>query len=463
MNFIAEYPVADLKPADYNPRRISVEAFSILKDSISRFGMVKPIILNGTGILTAGHQRIKACKVIGREFVPAILLKNISLHDEIRFNLYHNSIETNKTEAKVMNIDELPFGYSFVDQSNYITKVNKNASVTKHIADLYLRYGNWGSVVCDELGNIILNSDYAVAMKMYGEPILIYKLHQSDVSDFLAIINQDYGEYHYEALNIKPYVQFHCQMKRIKREDGRGLRSTLYENYVIPSVSKQERIIDFGAGKFFYVNYLQKQGYKIFGYEPYFVKNNHEIFIAEVIKQLDNIRRDVILNKLYDVVVLDSVINSITSMDYEKHVLVTCNALMKPEGKLLLATRCMESVEQRKTMTKAAVRGRIIEFMDRDNFSATFRQGNWTLQRFHSEDSLKQLLSKYFKNVETIRGSSQNYAICSGPIQLSQKEYEESLNIEFNMEYPNGFRHNRQESLVKYLLNLLKERNVPGN
>lgn len=463
MNFNPNYPIADLKPADYNPRKISPEAFSILKDSISRFGMVKPIILNGTGILTAGHQRIKACKSIGVKDVPAILLKNISLHDEIKFNLFHNSIETNKSEAKVKEVIDLCFGYSFVNADDYECGENKNAPVVKHIADLYLRYGNWGSVVCDEAGKIILNSDYAIAMKMYNEPILVYKLHQNDVKDFLDLINHDYGEYHFEALQIKPYVQYHCQMNRIKTDEEESHRSTLYERYVLYAINKDQRIIDFGAGKFAYMNFLQRKGFKIFGYEPFFKKNNHEILISKVVKDIDTIRRDIILNKLYDVVILDSVINSITSLEYENYVLATCNALMKAEGVLYLATRCLESVEKREKLTKATIKSRIIEFLDKDNFSATFRQGNWTLQRFHSVNSLGELLNKYFAQVEIIPGNSQNYAICRLPKQLSIAEYETALNTEFNMEYPNNFKHNRHEALVKYLLDLVRERNVSSN
>lgn len=459
MKFIEEYPVSDLKPADYNPRKIEEESFHILKESIKKYGMVKPIILNGTGILTAGHQRIKACREIGRETVPAILLKNISLHDEIRFNLYHNSIETNKSEVKIKEVIDLCFGYSFVESDNYECGENRNAAVTKHIADLYLNYGNWGSVVIDEDGKVILNSDYAIVMKMYKEPLLVYKLHREEVEGFLAVINRDYGEYHYHELGIKPYVQYHCQLNRIRNENEGSLKSTLYELYVIPSVQKGKRVIDFGAGKFVYVNFLRKQGFEIFGYEPYFKKNNHEILIQKIVKDIDILYRDVILNKLFDVVVLDSVINSITSLDYEKYVLAVCNGLMKHDGVLYLATRCLESVDKRRRAKKATVKSRIIEFLDKDNFAATFRQGNWTMQRFHSMDSLRELLLKYFCEVEIAAGSSQNYAICRKPIKLKMEEYEEALNVEFNMEYPNNFRHNRHENLVRVLLKMIKVRN----
>lgn len=469
MNFIEKYDIESLKPADYNPRQITDEAFTKLKESIRDFGMLKPIILNGNGILTAGHQRIKARKSIGVKTVPAILLKNISLHDEIRFNLFHNSIETSKSDARVMSVDDHPFGFSLVPSDCYTVGQNLNAPITKSIADLYLRYGNWGSVVIDEFGWVVLNSDYAVTMKMYNEPLLVYKLPQSKVQSFLEIINRDYGEYNFKALDIKPYVQFHCQMSRVKNDEQESLRSTLYEKFVIKNLNKTQRIIDFGAGKFAYVNYLKSKGYQIFGYEPYFKKNNSEILISKIVKDIDIVYRSITLHKLFDVVILDSVINSITSLDYEDFVLTTCNALMNENGVLYLATRSLESVEQRVTLTKSTQKSRVIEFLDSNNFAATFRQGNWTLQRFHSAESLEKLLQKYFYSVELIPGGkvqgcgSQNYAICRNPRQFSQERYQKALDVEFNMEYPNNFRHNKHEALVSKIIELLGERSVSNN
>jgi hypothetical protein len=95
------YPMGDLKPADYNPRRISPTAFGILQDSIRALGVVKPIILNADGTIVAGHQRTKAMTAIGLRSTPAVVLDGKARRaDEIRFNLMHNSIETCATEAR---------------------------------------------------------------------------------------------------------------------------------------------------------------------------------------------------------------------------------------------------------------------------------------------------------------------------------------------------------------------------
>lgn len=464
MNFIPNYKISELRPADYNPRVINPDSFESLKESLQKFGIIKPIILNGNGVLTAGHQRIKAMKEIGFTEAPVIMLKNISLHDEIKFNLFHNSIETNKSRVIIKNIDSVPFGYSFVTADQYECGENKNSAVVKSIADLYVRYGNWGSVVADDEGNIILNSDYALAMKTYKEPILVYKLSGKLRSNLLHYLGLDYGEYNFKALNIKPYVQLHCQMNRVKSDNREALRSSLYETVVLERISRDKRIVDFGAGKFAYVNYLKEKGFKIFGYEPFFrAKSRSKIDIGFVLNSIMKLEYEVKLNGLFDVVVLDSVINSITSNDYQDYVLTSCNALMKPDGVLYLATRTLESAESKVRASVTTQKGRSIEFLDKDNFSATFREGVWTLQKFHSKESLTKLLTKYFLNVTVSRGSSQHYAVCKNPIQLSDEQYLTALTNEFNIEYPNNYRHNKHEKLVNEILKRVKERNVSCN
>ena len=82
MNFVLDYPLDKLTPADYNPRKLAPDAFEKLQESLKTFGVVKPVILNGAnGVLTAGHQRTRSMKAVGIKCTPAIILKQISLKD----------------------------------------------------------------------------------------------------------------------------------------------------------------------------------------------------------------------------------------------------------------------------------------------------------------------------------------------------------------------------------------------
>ena len=128
--FIPNYPLEQLKPADYNPRPLDEEKFVLLQESLRKFGVIKPVIINGeNGILTAGPQRTRAMKAIGLTHCPAIRLQGITRTDEIRFNLFHNSIETNKTPV-TLNLDDCELGpetYCYLEHKRIQFKRNANA------------------------------------------------------------------------------------------------------------------------------------------------------------------------------------------------------------------------------------------------------------------------------------------------------------------------------------------------
>lgn len=454
MKFIEAIEISKLNPADYNPRKINDQSFKLLQESLKDFGVIKPVIVNGTkNTLTAGHQRTKAMKAIGLDVCPAIRIKDVSIQDEIRFNLFHNSIETNKTSVKLKNIKEIQLNkFIFVDSLNIEFQENKNPAVVKEVSRLVSKYGEWGSVVVDEFGNIIQNSDYAIACKLLKKRLLVYKLSQNKVKSFLDYMGVDYGEYNYSSLGIKTYNQHNCQMNRL-RGGIKDNKSSLYEGYVLNSINKNQRGVDFGAGQCDYVNKLSKLGYKILAYEPHFkFKGQEAIDIREVVRMILKLEMDIKQNGLYDYVVLDSVINSITSNDFEKYVLTTCNSLLKDNGTLYIGTRNKDKVDSVLNSNRCIEKVRSLEFLDKDNFSGTFRKGVWTLQKFHTKESLKNECLKYFYNVETMGSGSQIYAICKNPRKLKKEDYLEALNIEFNMVYPNDYKHNKHEKLIKIIM-----------
>jgi DNA modification methylase len=68
-------PLAKLKPSPYNPRDINPENFKGLKASISRWGLVEPIVWNRrSGNVVGGHQRLKALKDLGETQVEVTVV-----------------------------------------------------------------------------------------------------------------------------------------------------------------------------------------------------------------------------------------------------------------------------------------------------------------------------------------------------------------------------------------------------
>ena len=57
---IKRMSLAELAPAEYNPRKMTDAAYKGLKRSIERFGLVQPIVFNKqTGRVISGHQRLR--------------------------------------------------------------------------------------------------------------------------------------------------------------------------------------------------------------------------------------------------------------------------------------------------------------------------------------------------------------------------------------------------------------------
>ena len=73
------YPIEQLVFAEYNPRQLTKDQYQNLKDSITRFGLVDPMIVNThkerKNILVGGHQRVKVAKDLGFEEVPCVEVK----------------------------------------------------------------------------------------------------------------------------------------------------------------------------------------------------------------------------------------------------------------------------------------------------------------------------------------------------------------------------------------------------
>ena len=459
MRFEPEYPVAKLKPAEYNPRRISLTAMEKLKDSLRSFGVVKPLILNGEGKIAAGHQRLRACLEIALESVPAVILDRVSEQDEITFNLFHNRVETNKSEVLITGVSGQP-GFSLVRFHQIEYQENRNPVLTTEIGKLIIKYGPWGSVVIDQAGQVLDNSDYAVASKALKQDLLVFQIPKGQEYEFLKYLGIDYGEYCYDALKIPAYNQHHCQMQRLTGTK-RLNRSTVYERLVLPSLKKSQRLIDFGAGKCAYVNRLRREGFKALAYEPHFVGPDGEIDIEAVVSQIKEIEADVKEYGLYDMVVLDGVLNSITSLEFECMVLTTCNALTASDGVLCLGTRSYDFAKQREFREQSTRQAdkRLIQFYDSDRFSATFRNGVWAMQRFHTVGSLREVLSRFFDEVEVIdHKRSDIWAVCRKPLPLAPGEVAKALEVEFNMEYPGGARHRQHETLVADIIRHFGER-----
>jgi DNA modification methylase len=87
-------PIDKLIKADYNPRKWDEKALNDLKQSIKRFGIVDPAIVNiapkRKNIVIGGHMRIEAAKGLGIKEMPVVYVNLPDLEKEKELNLRLN-------------------------------------------------------------------------------------------------------------------------------------------------------------------------------------------------------------------------------------------------------------------------------------------------------------------------------------------------------------------------------------
>ena len=108
--------ISDLKPSEYNPRAMTEKEKNDLKDSIQRFGMVEPIIVNEApkrkNVIIGGHQRYYICQELGWKEMPVVYTNVPDIYKEKELNLRLNKnlghweydMLANFDEAELLNV-----------------------------------------------------------------------------------------------------------------------------------------------------------------------------------------------------------------------------------------------------------------------------------------------------------------------------------------------------------------------
>lgn len=110
---VVHLPIASLKPATYNPRKWPKHSIEHLTESISRFGLVDPIIVNGAesrrNIVIGGHFRLHIAKKLKFKNVPVVYLNipDKEKEKELNLRLNRNTGEWDFDLLKEFNLEQL--------------------------------------------------------------------------------------------------------------------------------------------------------------------------------------------------------------------------------------------------------------------------------------------------------------------------------------------------------------------
>ena len=134
---IEQIKASKLKPATYNPRQISTKQYKDLKNSITKFGLVDPIIVNKNGyVVIGGHQRLKVLNEMQTDTIPCVVL-DLSKEKERELNVRLNK-NTGDFDIDILanefDIDELvDWGFKHIDLGLNIDKIEEDKEEEEYI------------------------------------------------------------------------------------------------------------------------------------------------------------------------------------------------------------------------------------------------------------------------------------------------------------------------------------------
>ena len=136
---IEKIQIDKLKAATYNPRQISTKQYKDLKESITKFGLVDPIIVNKCYTIIGGHQRYKICKDLDYKDIGCIILDlNKEQERELNIRLNKNTGDFDMDIlANEFDIDQLvDWGFKHIDLDINIDKITEGNTEDDHIPEV---------------------------------------------------------------------------------------------------------------------------------------------------------------------------------------------------------------------------------------------------------------------------------------------------------------------------------------
>lgn len=128
--FVAEYPVADMKPHPKNPRR-HTSADEDMVASIKEHGLIEPVILGPDGTLVAGNRRHDGLVKAKVKTAPALIRKDLDTAEkQLEAALIENCHRENLTPIEEAEAFDLLRGMGYT-QNKIATKVGRPVATVR--------------------------------------------------------------------------------------------------------------------------------------------------------------------------------------------------------------------------------------------------------------------------------------------------------------------------------------------
>jgi ParB family chromosome partitioning protein len=172
---------------------------------------------------------------------------------------------------------------------------------------------------------------------------------------------------------------------------------------------------------------------------------------------VDKVAKELCVNGRFDVVVCDYVLNSIDSSQAENDVLNCLQAFCKEDGTLFFSGRLHRSTwaTQAEFVVNRQSR-RCVEFLDKNNLTAIYREGHWFYQKFHSIQDIKRICDSRGLSINKIEKNGNSWNVSAKNNRIDRGSALESIEREFNLPMSDkGNRLNRHTDVLEIMQCLL--------
>jgi hypothetical protein len=98
--------ISSLKPYKRNARVHSPNQIRELAESMKKFGVTMPVLIDRNGVIVAGHARLEALKLLGRTRVHVIRLENLTEAQVRAYRLADNKLADNSSwDVELLGIE----------------------------------------------------------------------------------------------------------------------------------------------------------------------------------------------------------------------------------------------------------------------------------------------------------------------------------------------------------------------
>jgi DNA modification methylase len=235
---VKKIDINKLQPASYNPRQISTKQYKDLKESVNRFGVVDPIIINKDMTVIGGHQRLKVCKDLKHTEIDCVVL-DLTKEEERELN-----IRLNKSGgefdmdilANEFDVEELKdWGFKDIEFGFNIDKIVEGNTEDDHIPEVKESRVKLGDVW--ELGKHRLmcgdstkESDVEKLMNGKKGELLFTSPPYSDMRDYNGSKDLSVNNLIEFIPTFLPYAEYQVINLGIQRKDNEIVQ--YWDNYI---------------------------------------------------------------------------------------------------------------------------------------------------------------------------------------------------------------------------------------